>query len=209
MALNINGLFPGELKPDEVIAGCINIYENVWPNPEKTIQQVEATCSDPTSGAYWQRAETLGDGALQNQRTNDLLSISHLANVSNNKVLQNIHNQFYLMLLASVHSYREKYSIQEGTWFEGYSLLRYQGGQEYKAHYDGTSALARIISAIVYLNDDYTGGEIEFPNFGVKIKPTPGMLILFPSNFAYSHIAHPVTSGTKYALVTWVRDQPV
>jgi predicted 2-oxoglutarate/Fe(II)-dependent dioxygenase YbiX len=35
------------------------------------------------------------------------------------------------------------------------------------------------------------------------------MLILFPSNYAYSHIAHPVTSGTKYAMVTWIRDREI
>jgi len=209
MAYQVNGLFPGELKPSEVVAGCINIYENVWPSPEKTIQQVEELCLDTTSGAYWQRAGTTGDGPWQQQRTNDLLEVSNLANLTNNKILQNIHNQFYLMLLASVHTYRHQYSIHEGTWFEGYSLLRYRGGQEYKAHYDGTSSIARIISALVYLNDDYEGGELEFPNFGIKIKPEPGMLILFPSNFAYSHIAHPVLSGTKYALVTWIRDQPI
>ena len=44
-------------------------------------------------------------------------------------------------------------------------------------------------------------------NFDIKIKPQPGMLILFPSNFAYTHIAHPVTSGSKYALVTWIKDR--
>jgi hypothetical protein len=33
------------------------------------------------------------------------------------------------------------------------------------------------------------------------------MLILFPSNYAYSHIAHPITNGTKYAMVTWIKDR--
>jgi predicted 2-oxoglutarate/Fe(II)-dependent dioxygenase YbiX len=69
--------------------------------------------------------------------------------------------------------------------------------------------MGRCISCIAYLNSDYEGGEIEFVNFGVKIKPQPGMLIIFPSNFAYRHIAHPVTSGTKYNLVTWIKDRPI
>jgi predicted 2-oxoglutarate/Fe(II)-dependent dioxygenase YbiX len=67
--------------------------------------------------------------------------------------------------------------------------------------------MGRAISALVYLNNDYTGGEIEFPNHNVKIKPLPGMMNLFPSNFAYLHQAHPVIEGTKYALVTWIRDR--
>ena len=33
------------------------------------------------------------------------------------------------------------------------------------------------------------------------------MLILFPSSYPYMHIAHPVTKGTKYNLVTWLREK--
>jgi predicted 2-oxoglutarate/Fe(II)-dependent dioxygenase YbiX len=69
--------------------------------------------------------------------------------------------------------------------------------------------MARCVSALCYLNDDYEGGELEFTNFNVKIKPLPGMLILFPSNYAYRHVAHPIKSGTKYSLVTWIRDRKI
>jgi predicted 2-oxoglutarate/Fe(II)-dependent dioxygenase YbiX len=69
------------------------------------------------------------------------------------------------------------------------------------------TSTGRSVSAICYLNNDYEGGELEFPHFNLTIKPEPGMLILFPSNFAYAHIAHPIISGTKYALVTWLRDR--
>jgi predicted 2-oxoglutarate/Fe(II)-dependent dioxygenase YbiX len=88
-------------------------------------------------------------------------------------------------------------------------MLKYSTGQEYHAHYDGGTGSGRSLSAIVYLNDDYEGGHVEFVNYGVKIKPKPGMLLLFPSSYAYRHIAHPVTSGTKYAIVTWLHDRPL
>lgn len=208
MSLNVNGFFPGELKPDTTIGGCIDIFENAWPNPEHTIQMAESECSKPHSGAYWQRAGTIGQGPFQNARTNMVLEVTHLADVSNNPALQNIHNQFNMLLLAASVPYAQRYGIAEGLIHEGYGLLRYEGGQEYKAHYDGGTPTGRAISAVCYLNNDYEGGEIEFPHFNVKIKPLPGMLILFPSNFAYSHIAHPVTKGTKYAMVTWIRDRP-
>jgi predicted 2-oxoglutarate/Fe(II)-dependent dioxygenase YbiX len=208
MALKINGLFPGELTPNTTIAGCIDIFENVWPNPKQTIELVENECANPNSGAYWTRAETVGSGPYQEFRTNVLLPVSTLADVSNNPLLQNIHNQFYTMLLAATNPYAKKYGIEENFYHEGYNLLKYSKNQEYKKHYDGGTKIARSISAVMYLNDDYEGGELEFPHFDVKIKPEAGMLILFPSNYAYAHIAHPVTSGTKYALVTWIRDQP-
>jgi predicted 2-oxoglutarate/Fe(II)-dependent dioxygenase YbiX len=99
--------------------------------------------------------------------------------------------------------------MDHGLWHEDYSALKYSEGEEYRAHYDGHTATGRSISALVYLNSNFDGGELEFVNFGIKIKPQPGMLILFPSNFAYQHIAHPIVSGTKYSLVTWIKDRAI
>lgn len=203
----VNGLYPGELIPSTTVAGCIDIFENVWPNPQTTIDLVEKECQNPDSGVYWERAGTVGSGAFQNLRTNLLLNVSHAASVFNNPLMQNIHNQFYTSLLAATLPYASRYGIQEPFFHEGYSILKYRQGEEYKPHYDGGTLSGRCISALIYLNSNYEGGEIEFPHFHLKIKPEPGMMILFPSNYAYRHIAHPVRSGTKYALVTWIKDR--
>lgn len=207
MALVVNNIFPGELYPDATVAGCIDIFENAWPNPHNTITAIENEARNEDSGIYWKQAETIGDGAFQKIRTNKLMEITHLAHVANNSLLQNVHNQFNLALLAATNPYAVRYGFKERLWHEGYSLLKYSEGEQYHGHYDGGTNTGRAISALVYLNDDYEGGEIEFPHFNVKIKPQAGMMILFPSNFAYYHIAHPVKKGTKYALVTWIRDQ--
>ena len=203
----VNGFFPGQLEPDATIGGCIDIFENAWPDPKKTIQQVEEELRRENSDIYWKRAETVGSGPYQQARTNQAMEITDLAQITSNSLMQHIHNQFNMLLLASTIPYANRYGIQEGLWHEGYSLLKYRGGEEYKSHYDGHTGMGRVISALVYLNDDYEGGEIEFPIFKIKIKPQPGMLILFPSNYAYRHIAHPITKGTKYALVTWIKDR--
>lgn len=203
------GLFPGELKADATVAGCIDIFENVWPNPAETIAMIERECMDVDSGVNWQRSGTVGQGPFQSARTNYDLGITWLAQTIGNKVMKDIHNQYYFLLLAALGPYSQKYSIKEPLYHEHYNILKYQNGQEYKEHYDGGTGLGRTISAVCYLNDNYEGGHIEFPNYNIKIKPEPGMLILFPSNYAYRHIAHPVTAGTKYALVTWIHDRPV
>jgi predicted 2-oxoglutarate/Fe(II)-dependent dioxygenase YbiX len=113
------------------------------------------------------------------------------------------------LLLSATNPYAQRYAIKEQFWHEGYQVLKYSSGEEYVAHYDGDTAMGRAVSAIVYLNDDYEGGHIEFPNFNIKIKPQPGMLLLFPSNYAYTHVARPVTTGTKYAIVTWIKDRQI
>lgn len=208
MARLINGMFPGELLPSTTVAGCIDIFENAWPNPQETINMVEEQCGIKDSGLSWFRATTIGHGVNQTLRTNYHLGLTSAASETSNVVAQNVHNQMYVLLAASTVPYSVKHEIPD-LYHEQYNMLRYQGGQEYKAHADGFTQDGRCVSAIVYLNNDYEGGEVEFVNYGIKIKPEPGMLLLFPSNYAYRHIAHPVTSGTKYAIVTWLKDRQI
>lgn len=202
----INGVFSGHMTPTTTLAGCIDIFENAWPNPVETIAMVEKACLEPTSGMSWVRAATLNMGTAQNHRTNYNMGITHLAKETGTQVAMDVHNQMYFLLLSTTIPYAQKHDLDE-LFHEGYNMLKYSTGQEYKAHADGETITGRSVSAIIYLNDDYEGGEVEFVNFGIKIKPKAGMLLLFPSNYAYRHIAHPVTSGTKYALVTWIKDR--
>ena len=207
MTLVVNGLFPGEIKPDATIGGCIEIFENLWPNPAETIQALESECANPDSACSWNKASTVGLGAVQDIRTNREIAVSDLAFIENNKTMQNIHNQYHMLLLAATNSYASRFGIQEPLFHEPYSALKYSNGTQYHAHYDGPTGMGRAISAICYLNDNYEGGELEFPNFKIRIKPQAGMLMLWPSNYAYMHTALPVTHGVKYALVTWIRDR--
>lgn len=201
-------MYLDEKTPDATLGGCIEIFEQAWPiNPKTTIEMIEQECADANSGAFWQKAPTFGAGAYQDYRTNMMLDMTYSSDIGNNYVIQNMHNMFNTMVMSASCSYAKRYGINETFYHEGYQLLKYSGGQQYHKHYDGGTDTARCITAICYLNDDYVGGEIEFVNFGVKIKPEPGMLILFPSNYAYAHVAHPVTEGTKYAIVTWIRDR--
>ena len=57
---------------------------------------------------------------------------------------------------------------------------------------------SREVSSVFYWNDNYEGGEIVFPNQNKIIKPSPGMLILFPSSSDFPHKVLPVISGTRY-----------
>lgn len=210
MTMKINGMYFQEKQPTEVVAGCIEIFENAWPlDVQNTINSIEQECSNLDGGISWQRAGTIGSGGYQNIRTNLLMDITYLSDITNNNTIQTINNVFYSLLLSASNSYALRFNIQEQFFHENYQLLKYREKEKYDAHYDGGTNLGRCISAICYLNDNYEGGELEFTNFNIKIKPKAGSLILFPSNYAYRHVAHPITLGTKYALVTWINDRIV
>lgn len=200
----VEGIFPGQLQPDITVAGCIDIFENAWPLPKETVDLIKIETSNPDSDFKWYKSSTTDHGVYQNHRTNYDLSITQIADVYNNNLAKTLHNQMYFLLLAASLPYFNKHGIHPPLVHEYYNILKYSGGQKYDSHYDGSASNRRAVSAIVYLNNDFDGGEIEFVNFNIKIKPEPGMLLLFPSNYAYRHIAHPVENGEKYAIVTWM-----
>jgi len=104
--------------------------------------------------------------------------------------------------------------------FKGYEPVQFLGypvGGHYKGHNDGEhfnyktrqweKIMPRDVSFLFYLNDQYGGGELEFPDLGLTIKPKKGMMIAFPSYKEFAHMVHPVTWGHRYTLVSWVETQ--
>jgi hypothetical protein len=54
------------------------------------------------------------------------------------------------------------------------------------------------IAGLFYLNDDYEGGELYFPNQGIKFKPKRGAAYFFPGDMNYIHGVTEVLSGIRY-----------
>jgi hypothetical protein len=50
---------------------------------------------------------------------------------------------------------------------------------------------------VVYLNDDYEGGELYFNDLDITIKPEAGSIIMYPSSAPYSHQSLKVLKGRK------------
>ncbi len=101
-----------------------------------------------------------------------------------------------------IWDYREMNSlVLSGS--EPFTILKYSDNAEYRTHWDSSPSNGRVLSLVAYMNDDYEGGELDFPVYGVSIKPEKGMVVLFPSGFQHKHTARPVTRGTKYSFVTW------
>jgi 2OG-Fe(II) oxygenase superfamily len=62
------------------------------------------------------------------------------------------------------------------------------------------------LSILGYINDNYEGGEIEFPEHGIKIKPFAGDLIMFPSNGAFRHQVNEVFGeNNRYTMPCWYK----
>lgn len=54
------------------------------------------------------------------------------------------------------------------------------------------------LASLFYLNDDYEGGELYFPNQNIQIKPKSGAAYFFPGDMNYIHGVTEVKNGIRY-----------
>lgn len=54
------------------------------------------------------------------------------------------------------------------------------------------------IAGLFYLNDDYEGGELYFPEQGIQFKPKAGAAYFFPGDKNYIHGVTEITAGTRF-----------
>jgi hypothetical protein len=101
-----------------------------------------------------------------------------------------------------IEDFRSRYSIVPLISHHSV-LLRYEEGNKFHNHIDDHPKFPRVVSMSLFLNDDFEGGELEFKEFNLKIKPAIGEVVVFSSGFPYMHQVHPVTSGVRYAVVKW------
>lgn len=82
-------------------------------------------------------------------------------------------------------------------------LVRYPVNGQYRVHTDfGPATIRRVYTALVYLNDDFSGGETAFPDLAYSARPRRGDLLLFPSYLR--HAGKPVAGNPKYIAVGWL-----
>jgi 2OG-Fe(II) oxygenase superfamily len=80
------------------------------------------------------------------------------------------------------------YSVLKVTWKRELELIKWSTYACLPPHKDGETFPEHpmvTIGALIYLNDEYQGGEIAFPDYDVTIKTEPGDLVIFPCNYLH------------------------
>ena len=120
---------------------------------------------------------------------------------TNNRVLY-IYNSLEMAFEMCYERYMDSKGFDKKSYFidtENIPVKKWQVGSSMGPHadgYDGNTDLA--FSLVCYLNDDYEGGEISFPDHNITIKPKKGSLIMFPSQTPFIHEVKPILSGERY-----------
>ena len=113
------------------------------------------------------------------------------------------------------------------SFMEQPSVLHYAPGEEYRPHCDfcdltlpGPAKDAaengqRVLTFLIYLNEDYEQGETDFPQLGWRFRGRKGDALFWwsvdPAGAPESRTLHaglPPRNGEKWLFSQWVRDRP-
>lgn len=117
----------------------------------------------------------------------------------NVKVILNKYSDIVCNKHTEIHGLTNKVYTTEGF------LSLWQNGALAGVHKDNHSGYEFLeYSTVIYLNDDYEGGEIYFPKLSYIYKPKAGDIVLFPcSTDEYLHGVQPVRGSNRYTIAMW------
>jgi prolyl 4-hydroxylase len=111
---------------------------------------------------------------------------------------------------------------------EGPTVLHYSVGEQITNHYDFVNPRIpnyqaeiekrgqRIVTFLVYLNDDYEGGETDFPELGLRYHGAKGNGIFFTNalrngapDLRMVHAGLPPQDNEKWLMSQFIRNRPV
>lgn len=206
------------LENAEYLATGIMVYRNVFSPEKKYIERLEGILGKDDGSKYGWKPATTGyasrntkyrdcsDFKVKYNSNGSLSTHSDLTQkadfTESDKELVRIWEDAYYDQIGPVDDYRNLFGMAPLKYWESFNFIKYGQDQHFQIHSDHGYSYTCVLSLVGYLNDDYEGGELYFDKLNLKIKPKAGDLYLFPSSYVYSHAAMPVTSGTKYSLVT-------
>jgi hypothetical protein len=184
----------------------ILLYKGILPKELNLVERLEATIGKDGATPPFAWAEAMVGDQIKMPDYRDCvdckISPRHLENVSPEfSEMKKIYEDTETRLRECLNDYEARFNIKM-DFMEAINYVRYGEGQHFSVHSDHGFSYSCTLSSIMYLNDDYEGGELWFPHFSFKFRPECGDVLLFPSSFIHAHASLKVTSGVKYSAVT-------
>lgn len=181
----------------KIYADKIFYFEGVIENPEKIIaliEETDKTLTDDDALTRWYEWTT-SDGYVFGQQKQAIPHKMATTKPSIRQAIESINNTLY----DAGRYYADALGI-EYISPSNLSFSKYSKGKTMGPHVDSYDqpGVIPMMSGVVYLNDDMIGGEINFPNQNVLIKPKAGSIVIFPSVQPFLHESKEVIEGWKY-----------
>lgn len=190
----------------------IFIYEDFYPQANDLLTVVKEIAGLEYSAVPWMNS-THGDGGRGGPKP----SVDGHRNCVESTVFNvfQFDDDYHASLREELREYQtalnpitSEINTSYGVGFkgdEGLRVLRYDKDIEYEVRTDPHMHNSRLLGAVLFLDDDFVGGQIEFPYHDITVQPKQGTLVVFPPTWSYLFTVHPVEDGEKHVLSTWYR----
>jgi hypothetical protein len=185
----------------------LNIYKNTFSlkDANRYIQTLESNLSNGKRFKWSEATVTNSPNPIKKAR--DCVDFKYKQvdlgprDESNSELIE-LHEEIYQKLKYCIDDYAKYWGINV-VYYEAFNFVKYEGeGTHFNIHADHGPAYNCTVSAVIYINDDYEGGDLKFPRLdNLVYKPKVGDIAVFPSNYIYEHASLPMESGTKYCVV--------
>jgi hypothetical protein len=220
------------MKLEKKLHENIYYYTNVLDNPKKLLSLILETDSDldiqPVIPSWQKWLSNSNDGysfgGKKDMQPNNLHTLSGEIKEKATYIINEI--QGAVVKVAEAFIKDRGLDIKEPNISQFAGIMKYIPGLEMGAHFDAQAGDESLWwSIIVYVNDDYDGGELSWilhdkdlrdpqyshlkPKSDIHdpankdlidfwIKPVAGSALIFPSTFPYRHQVHVMKLGDKY-----------
>ena len=113
------------------------------------------------------------------------------------EIPKEINNILSKIFEVAYNNFVKFYDVDIST-LQTFNVVRFKEGYSMHLHADVLSYAELHLASVYYINDDYEGGEINFPDHNLMIKPKANSLILFPGNENYWHETLKVVGKDRY-----------
>lgn len=103
------------------------------------------------------------------------------------------------------------YDIDQDIYSDLFNIVRWFPEMEQPPHSDDmkdtehhNANAHRSFGVVIYLNDDFSGGETFYPQHEISIKPKSGMLAIHPADQDHMHGVTKILGNTRYTLTTFI-----
>jgi hypothetical protein len=181
----------------EIYADKIFYYRNVFKNPKNLIESIEKTNNNLCEKDIikkWTTWESNSKDYIFGETKKTEKEDYETSSLETKE----IYDYIYETLDKISEDYFKKNSINVSRKMAPISISKYYEGRMMGPHEDSGSGA--IVSAVAYLNDNYSGGELVFPKQNISIKPEEGSVIFFPSIGGFIHDPRPMYGVEKYII---------
>jgi predicted 2-oxoglutarate/Fe(II)-dependent dioxygenase YbiX len=170
----------------------IHYYRDLIPKNLKIIDLINSVGSKGSLIGSWSEWKSSGNSPTL---FGDLKKINYHKYKESTIEEKYLYDIIFNAISMSAENYSEKNNLTLKSLIPPL-ICKYHEGTFMGPHTDDSQNA--YISGVLYLNDDYEGGELEFPNYGLSIKPEAGSMIIFPSTHPYIHDPKPAYGSERY-----------